>query len=132
MLSIYSLSTSLLLLNSILGSSNGLTLELIHPSFQESHSSQTNSSYDKRIQRLVSQSILRTNYSTKEHGLFEIARPLVDLQEFIYIVKIGIGTFKAKPSFKEYYLDMDTGSRVHMDAVSRLYQVFQAETKALS
>ncbi|KAL0365228.1 UNVERIFIED_CONTAM: Dynamin-related protein 3A [Sesamum angustifolium] len=36
--------------------------------------------------------------------------PVVDLQEFIYIVKIGIGTFKTKSSFKEFYLDMDTGS----------------------
>ncbi|KAK4401806.1 Dynamin-related protein 3A [Sesamum angolense] len=52
-------------------------------------------------------SLMKRGY---EYGFLQIARPVVDLQEFIYIVKIGIGTFKTKPSFKEFYLDMDTGS----------------------
>lgn len=122
LLHVYSVSTSLLLLNNIIGNSNGLTLELIHPNTQESYFFQSNFSYEERIQRLVSQSIHRTNYLinslsktvskniTFKQEFLHIARPLVDLQEFNYIVKIGIGTFKFKPPFQEYYLDMDTGS----------------------
>ncbi|KAI3445802.1 hypothetical protein Pfo_002467 [Paulownia fortunei] len=108
------LSTLLLLLNNILGNSDGLTLELIDPNSQESSFSRSNFSYEERIQRLVSQSLHRTNYlsslsvavpnnSTSKHAFLEIARPLVDLQEFIYIVKIGIGTFKSKPPFKDTF-----------------------------
>ncbi|KAK6164763.1 hypothetical protein DH2020_001627 [Rehmannia glutinosa] len=37
-------------------------------------------------------------------------RAHIDVQLFHYIVKIGIGTFKTKPPYKEYYLDIDTGS----------------------
>ncbi|KAL0357005.1 UNVERIFIED_CONTAM: Dynamin-related protein 3A [Sesamum calycinum] len=74
--------------------SNGLTLELI-----------TTTSKNHVLPRPIS--LMKRGY---EYGFLQIAWPVVDLQEFIYIVKIGIGTFKTKPSFKEFYLDMDTGS----------------------
>ncbi|KAL8060877.1 hypothetical protein ABFX02_02G053100 [Erythranthe guttata] len=32
------------------------------------------------------------------------------MQEFLYMVKVGFGTFKSNPPFREYYLDLDTGS----------------------
>ncbi|XP_011079736.2 aspartic proteinase nepenthesin-1-like [Sesamum indicum] len=36
----------------------------------------------------------------------------IDVQLFHYIVKVGIGTFKSKPQYKEYHLEMDTGSNL--------------------
>ncbi|KAH6793453.1 hypothetical protein C2S52_003930 [Perilla frutescens var. hirtella] len=103
---VYSLATSsCLLLNNIIFITNGLKIEMIHPNSQESSLLQADpSSYEERIRRLVSLSTRRKTSSSY------IPRPLIDLQEFNYIVKIGIGTFRSKPPFKEYYLDMDTGS----------------------
>ncbi|CAA0828159.1 Unknown protein [Striga hermonthica] len=34
----------------------------------------------------------------------------IETQQCHYILKIGIGTFKSDPPYKEYYLEMDTGS----------------------
>ncbi|GFZ04630.1 hypothetical protein Acr_17g0002020 [Actinidia rufa] len=42
----------------------------------------------------------------------EIVRPRIRVQSFNYMVKFGIGTFKSRPPYKEYYLDMDTGSKL--------------------
>lgn len=101
---VYSLAFSCLLLHNISSNSNGLKLEMIHPNSQES-------SHFQRIQRLTSLSTHRANQLlTSSLQTASIPRPLIDMQDFNYIIKIGIGTFKSNPPFKVYYLDMDTGS----------------------
>ncbi|KAK6141316.1 hypothetical protein DH2020_024952 [Rehmannia glutinosa] len=57
---------------------------------------------------LAYQSNIRANYLSNTSS--STIRARVDVQFFHYIVKIGIGTFKSKPPYKEYYLEMDTGS----------------------
>lgn len=102
---VYSLAFSCLLLHNISSNSNGLKLEMIHPNSQES-------SHFQRIQRLTSLSTHRANQLlTTSFQTASTPRPLIDMQDFNYIIKISIGTFNAiNPPFKDYYLIMDTGS----------------------
>ncbi|KAI3449542.1 hypothetical protein Pfo_006207 [Paulownia fortunei] len=105
---------------------NGMTLPLIHPEFHESPVFESNPTHEQRIQRLIYQSHARAAghlstivssvaKSKSSHNMDpDLVRPQVGIQSpYYYMVKIGIGTFKTKPSypsFKSYYLYMDTGS----------------------
>ncbi|KAI3449543.1 hypothetical protein Pfo_006208 [Paulownia fortunei] len=108
LLSLCSLTNLILVLNSALVNSKGLTIRLIHPNSPESPFFQSNLSPEKRIKMLASQSNIRANYLAKTSSA--LMQTQIDVQVFHYIVKIGIGTFKSKPPYKEYYLEMDTGS----------------------
>ncbi|KAL7112641.1 hypothetical protein ACP275_04G015000 [Erythranthe tilingii] len=111
LLSLYSLANLILVItNALLANSNGFTLQLIHPHSPNSPFFQSfNLSSEERIKNYVSQSnTCFNNYLAKTSS--SIMRTKIDVQKFHYIVKIGIGTFKSKPPYKEYYLEMDTGS----------------------
>lgn len=108
------------------GKTNGLKLPLIHPESPESPVFNSNITDEERIQRLIYQSHAQAveKFSTivssvgKSKSSYEknpeLVRPQVGIQSpYYYMVKIGIGTFKTKPlnpSFKSYFLYMDTGS----------------------
>ncbi|GER26496.1 eukaryotic aspartyl protease family protein [Striga asiatica] len=101
----FSFTTTILTLANIpLVYPNGLTIELIHPHSPYSPFFQTNLSHEQRIKTLTSQSNYLLNWKSS------IVHANVEAQRLLYGVKIGIGTFKSEPSYKEYYLDMDTGS----------------------
>ncbi|GFQ03319.1 aspartic proteinase nepenthesin-1 [Phtheirospermum japonicum] len=110
LLPLFSLTNIILvLLNNIsLVNSNGLTIKLIHPNSPESPFFQIYLSHEKRIKMLASQSNMRANYLSRTPS--SAIHALVDEQHYHYVVKIGIGTFNSKPPYKEYYLEMDTGS----------------------
>ncbi|KAK4418187.1 Aspartic proteinase nepenthesin-1 [Sesamum alatum] len=106
-----SLADLILILNSaLLVNSNGLALRLIPPYSPESPLFQRNLSHEERIKRYVFQSDVRTNHLTATSS--SNIRGRIDVQLFHYIVKVGIGTFKSKPPYKEYHLEMDTGSNL--------------------
>ncbi|KAG8389431.1 hypothetical protein BUALT_Bualt02G0228800 [Buddleja alternifolia] len=112
--SLYLFTNLVLILSDVLVGFDSLTITLIHPDSPESPFFQNNLSYEERIKRLVSQSNIRANYLAKTPSSF-IVRPQIDVQFSNYnvanhVIKIGIGTFKSKPPYKEYYLDVDTGS----------------------
>ncbi|KAG8389432.1 hypothetical protein BUALT_Bualt02G0228900 [Buddleja alternifolia] len=102
---LYSLVNLVLILNDVLVNSNGLTIRLVHPDSPESPFFQSNITHEERIKRSVFQSNSHAKISSSL-----IIRPQIDVQLFQYVVKIGIGTFKSKPPYKEYYLSMATGS----------------------
>ncbi|GER24777.1 eukaryotic aspartyl protease family protein [Striga asiatica] len=87
--------------------SNGFTIELINPYSSDSLFFETNISHEQRIKFLASRTIIRANYFSKKSPIMQAD---VEVQLFHYIVKIGIGTFKSIPQYKEYYLHLDTGS----------------------
>ncbi|GER24776.1 eukaryotic aspartyl protease family protein [Striga asiatica] len=95
-------------LNITLVSSNGLTIELIHPYSPESPFFQPNLSHEKRIKLSTTQSNTHPNYFS--NMLSSTIQADLEVQLLQYTVKIGIGTFNSKPPYKEYYLLMDTGS----------------------
>ncbi|CAK9142568.1 unnamed protein product [Ilex paraguariensis] len=115
-MSLFSLTlvSTLFLVGSVGGKPNGLTLWLIHRDSPDSPFFQSSLTCKKeKTGKFVSQSNHRASYlsnvsSNSVHP--QIVRPQVDIQSFSYIVKVGIGTFKATPTYKEYYLEMDTGS----------------------
>ncbi|EYU46724.1 hypothetical protein ABFS82_04G015100 [Erythranthe guttata] len=108
LLLLYFLSTLILVLNKALVNSNGLTLTLIHPHSPKSPFFQGNLSFKERIKKSVSQSKIRGNYLARTS--LSTIQTQITAQSFHYKVKVGIGTFKSKPPYKEYYLDIDTGS----------------------
>ncbi|GFQ03318.1 aspartic proteinase nepenthesin-2 [Phtheirospermum japonicum] len=108
LLSLCFVANFILVINNALVNANGLKIRMIHSHSLESPFLQNNISHEKRIKMLASQSNIRANYLSKTSPSTIHAN--VDVQLFHYIVKIGIGTFKSKPPYKEYYLDMDTGS----------------------
>ncbi|KAL0389589.1 UNVERIFIED_CONTAM: Aspartic proteinase Asp1 [Sesamum calycinum] len=109
----------------VTGKMTGITLPLIHPESPQSLVSRSNQTHEQRI-RLINQSHARvagyfpTNtssvaQSTSPYNVIpDLVRPQVGVQyPYYYMVKVGIGTFTARPpypSFKSYYLYMDTGS----------------------
>ncbi|EYU46726.1 hypothetical protein MIMGU_mgv1a026545mg [Erythranthe guttata] len=102
------LSTLIFTLNkATIVNSNGLTVKLIHPHSPESPSFQGNLSSEERIKTSVFQSYIRGNYLARTSS--STMQTQIKTQLFHYTVKVGIGTFKSKPSYKEYYLEMDTG-----------------------
>ncbi|KAL7152019.1 hypothetical protein ABFS83_04G069700 [Erythranthe nasuta] len=104
------LPTLIFVLNKVdLVNSSGLTITLIHPNSPESPFFRKNISSEERIKTLVSQSNLRSNYLTKT-SYSSIMQAKAQL--YHYTVKVGIGTFKSKPPYKEYYLEMDTCSNL--------------------
>ncbi|KAL0371403.1 UNVERIFIED_CONTAM: Aspartyl protease AED1 [Sesamum angustifolium] len=104
----------------------GITLPLIHPESPQSLVFKSNQTHEQRIQGLINQSHARvagyfpTNTSSVAQSTSpynvnpDLVRPQVGVQyPYYYMVKVGIGTFTARPpypSFKSYYLYMDTGS----------------------
>ncbi|KAL0435831.1 UNVERIFIED_CONTAM: putative aspartic protease [Sesamum radiatum] len=101
----------------------GITLPLIHPESPESPMFKSNATYEQRIRGLIYQSHARVpGYlpTSVAQSTFpcnvnpDLVRPQVSIQyPYYYMVKIGIGTFTARPpypSFKSYYLYMDTVS----------------------
>ncbi|KAL0459618.1 UNVERIFIED_CONTAM: Aspartyl protease AED3 [Sesamum latifolium] len=101
----------------------GLTLPLIHPESPESPMFKSNATHEQRIRGLIYQSHARVAgylptsvaQSASPYNVNpDLVRPQVSIQyPYYYMVKVGIGTFTARPpypSFKSYYLYMDTGS----------------------
>ncbi|KAL8530826.1 hypothetical protein ACS0TY_007747 [Phlomoides rotata] len=97
--------------------SNSLTLRLIHPHSPESPFFQANLSHEERIRKSALQSQL------------DSARARVDVQVFLYVVKVGIGTFKSTPPYKEYFLEMDTGSSLIWTQCEGCTKCFNQTTK---
>lgn len=101
------------------GTANGIKLQIIHPASPESPVFQRNPNQEQTIQRLTHQTNVLSSVATSKYSSSYIMnpdflRPQVAVQSpYSYMVKIGIGTFKLQPpypSFKSYYLYMDTGS----------------------
>ncbi|PSS06440.1 Aspartic proteinase [Actinidia chinensis var. chinensis] len=112
----YAASTLVLVLG-VAGKPNGLTFTLIHPDLPDSPLFRGTLPYEERIRRLVHPSNARAHHSSSSSVSLsnvypEIVRPRIRVQSFNYMVKFGIGTFKSRPPYKEYYLDMDTGSKL--------------------
>ncbi|XP_057461142.1 aspartic proteinase CDR1-like [Actinidia eriantha] len=112
----YAASTLVLALG-VAGKPNGLTFTLIHPDLPDSPLFRGTLPYEERIRRLVHPSNARAHHSSSSSISLsnvypEIVRPRIRVQSFNYMVKFGIGTFKSRPPYKEYYLDMDTGSKL--------------------
>ncbi|KAL9168459.1 hypothetical protein ABFS82_04G016800 [Erythranthe guttata] len=100
----------LLQTNALTEIANGIKLQLSHASLVF----ENNLSHEQRNQRLLSQSYASSLVSRKSKNPNLLIRPQVGIQSpYYYMVKIGIGTFKPEPrypSFRSYYLYMDSGS----------------------
>ena len=95
--------------------SQSLTIELIPPSSHESPFYMGSLSFGEKSQKLAVQSKSRAFYLSNKHKAFarksNFMHSPLSFEQGIYVIKLRMGMFKGQtPSYKSYYMQMDTGS----------------------
>lgn len=100
----------------------GFSLKLIHrnapnsplyePNLTKAEEMRKYVQWSKLRLQLLARQVSNTNKSQNFSDWNRVIRPQMFIQDFTYLVKVGLGTFRTNPRYHTTYLGLDTGSQL--------------------